>query len=61
MKLTKKYRLIWDDEKKLLFDPYHDWSGTETTPGDGRSFFESDNIQDIEAKIIEENLSYNEN
>lgn len=60
MKQIKKYRLIWNDNKELLMPPYDDYTGSETYVGDGINGFESDDIAEIENKIEEENLTYNE-
>lgn len=56
--LTKKYRLIWNDNKQLLLDPYIDRTGTTTHVGSGRHYFQSDNLEEIENKISNENLVY---
>lgn len=58
MKLTKKYRLVWDEDLKLKLDPYYDFTGTETTVGNGLNYFESDSQTEIEQKITDENLKY---
>ena len=51
MKLTKKYRLIWNDKKEIVNDPSADYTGTTTEVGEGLTAFESDNVEDIVNKI----------
>lgn len=59
--LTKIYRLIWDDDKKLFMDPYSEHSEhssksiTQTTSS---NYYESDNIEDATNKINELGLVY---
>jgi hypothetical protein len=57
--LTKKYRLIWDVETKILaYDPYIEYSSTTEMLTNSLGWFESDLIQDVEKKIDDEGLVY---
>lgn len=56
MILTKKYRLIWNEEKEIILDHLQDYSGSKTAVGIGLYYFESNNKSEIKAKITEESL-----
>ena len=58
--LTKTFRLVWDDDKKLLMDPYTEYAANSVTKTNTSSYFESDNIGEIENKIEELDLIYEE-
>lgn len=61
MILTKKYRLIWDQNTKVLIsNPYIVYTiGSKTYPGDGLSYYQTDFIEDVNNCINENNLIYN--
>ena len=57
--LTKKYRLIWNPETLIIIGNWDtDYGDSITHPGVGRSYFESDNLTEIEQKILEFRLIY---
>jgi len=47
MKLTKKFRLVWNDDKILLYGEYS--GGTHTI----HNTFECDTQEELDAKVIE--------
>lgn len=58
MALTKIYRLIWDiDTRQLLLNPFNEYAGS-TWVGDGRGFYETNTLEDVHAKMLEEQLSW---
>lgn len=61
MTLTKKYRLVWGDDKVLISDPFQEYpSNTETIVGAGMNAYESQTIPTIENKIASEGLTFKE-
>lgn len=61
MTLTKKYRLVWNDDKVLISDPFQEYpSNTETIVGYGMSGYEAQTILTIENKITSERLTFQE-
>lgn len=55
--LTKNYRLIWS-ENNILHDPFMEFGNSKTFVNTN-SCFESDDIQEIQDKINELSLIYN--
>ena len=49
--LTKIYRLVWDEDKKLSMNPYDEYSPNSVTYTNTDNYFESNEIGDIEDKI----------
>ena len=58
---NKKYRLRYNENKKILNDYTKDCTGTITAMPNHLGSYESDNLQDIEKKIKELNLIKPEN
>jgi len=58
--LTKIYRLVWDEDKKLSMNPYDEYSPNSVTYTNTDNYFESNEIGDIEDKINELGLIYTE-
>jgi len=58
MKLTKRYRLLWTNELKIdnRYNEEHAIISV-THINDNANYFESDLLEDIEAKIIELGLT----
>jgi len=56
--LTKIYRLIWDDDKKLFMDPYIEHSSKSITQTTSSNYYESDNVEEVTNKIDELGLTY---
>jgi hypothetical protein len=59
--LTKTYRLIWDENKKLFMEPYMTYPSNSATHTNTDNHFESDDIEEIDDKIAELELVYEEN
>jgi len=61
-KLTKKYRLIWDEKGDMISDPFEEYpETTETIVGKGRGSFETDDISEVENIIKPQNYERYEN
>lgn len=61
MTLTKKYRLVWGDDKQLISNPFQEYpSNSETIVGVGMNAYETQTIPTIENKIASEGLIFNE-
>ena len=61
MTLTKKYRLVWGDDKVLISDPFEEYpSNSETIVGTGMNGYEAQTIPTIENKIASEGLIFKE-
>ena len=60
MNLTKKYRIFWNPKDKTILSDYRDPYGEQsvTHVGEGLDGFESDDLADIEAKIMELGLKW---
>ncbi len=50
--LTKKYRLIWNDDNQVKFDWRIDNEHSTTYPGEGLHYFESDNLAEVESTFL---------
>ncbi len=56
--LTARYRLMWDEDGKLVADPEQEYEPGSTTAGGPRYCFESDDLRAVRAKVKELRLRY---
>lgn len=58
IKLKKKYRLLWNDKKVIVSDHTREYEKSSATSiNDKANYFESDSIEEVEIKIISEELT----
>jgi hypothetical protein len=56
--LTARYRLMWDEDGKLVADPEQRYEPGSTTAGGLRYCYESTNLEDVRKKVRDLKLRY---